>query len=136
MVSPGVISQFQCVCGRQGLAWEHGGNEYPRLRKRQGRCFFKADPKPQQEVQSEEHVDHVPVPGRPGAMLIMVHADLAFSILEKHCSIGQRRVAASQRSPRGVSCGALERAYLTCPSSVRLKKSQTADSFGKPSREG
>ena|GEM_PF-3655941 len=66
----------------------------------------------------------------------MVHADLAFSILEKHCSIGQRRVAASQRSPRGVSCGALERAYLTCPSSVRLKKSQTADSFGKPSREG
>jgi len=33
-------------------------------------------------MQSEENIDHVPMPGWPGTMLIMIHADLAFAFLE------------------------------------------------------
>ena len=33
-------------------------------------------------MQSEENIDHMTMPSRPGAMLIMIHSDLTFSFLE------------------------------------------------------
>src|SRR3970282_382636 len=56
----------------------------------------------------------------------------------KHCSMGQRRVAARQSSARGVSSGAFEKAYLTCPSSVRRRNSQTGAALrlGEAGQEG
>ncbi|MBI4574619.1 MAG: DEAD/DEAH box helicase family protein, partial [candidate division NC10 bacterium] len=44
--------------------------------------FFKPKPQAQQEVEREEHVEHVPVPRRPGPVLVLVHADLALPVLE------------------------------------------------------
>jgi len=44
--------------------------------------FFKTKPQPQQKVQREEHIEHMPVPCRPGAMFILIHANMAFAVLE------------------------------------------------------
>src|SRR5574342_335194 len=44
--------------------------------------FFKPDPQAQQEVEREEYVEHVPVPRRPGAVLVLFHAALALPVLE------------------------------------------------------
>src|SRR5574341_39876 len=44
--------------------------------------FFEPNPQAQEEVEREEHVEHVPVPRRPGPVFIMIHADLALPVLE------------------------------------------------------
>ena len=44
--------------------------------------FFKLDSKPQHKMQSKKDVDHMAMPGWPGAMFIMIHPQLAFSFFE------------------------------------------------------
>lgn len=40
--------------------------------------FFKLDSKSQHKMQSKKDVDHMAMPGWPGAVLIMIHPQLAF----------------------------------------------------------
>src|SRR3989337_1909932 len=40
--------------------------------------FFKLDSKSQHKMQSKKDVDHMAMPGWPGAMFIMIHPQLAF----------------------------------------------------------
>jgi len=44
--------------------------------------FFKLNPQPEQEVKRKEDIYHVAMPCRPGTVLILIHADLALSILK------------------------------------------------------
>jgi len=44
--------------------------------------FFKLDSKPQHKMQPKKNVDHMAMPGWPGAVLIMIHPHLAFSFFK------------------------------------------------------
>ena len=44
--------------------------------------FFKLDSESQHKVQPRKNIDHMAMPGWPGAMLIMIHSQLAFSLFE------------------------------------------------------
>ena len=44
--------------------------------------FFKLNPKSQHKMEPKENIDHVPMPGWPGAMLILIHPELPFSFFE------------------------------------------------------
>ena len=44
--------------------------------------FFKLDSKSQHKMQPKKNVDHMAMPGWPGAMFIMIHPQLAFSFFE------------------------------------------------------
>jgi hypothetical protein len=44
--------------------------------------FFKARPDPEEKMLGQHHVEHMPVPGRPGSMLVMVHAKMAFAFFK------------------------------------------------------
>ena len=44
--------------------------------------FFKFDSDSQEKMQPEKNIDHMSVPGGPGAMFIMIHPHLAFSFFK------------------------------------------------------
>ncbi len=69
--------------------------------------LFKPNPQPKQKVEGEKHVNHVSVPGWPGTVFILIHADLTFPILEalfdrpaqgrRFAELGKRRLGRSIR---------------------------------------
>ena len=44
--------------------------------------FFKLNPKSQHKMEAKKNIDHVAMPGWPGAVLILIHPQLPFPFFE------------------------------------------------------